>query len=96
VQEKLILEIFNTKSTYNSVELHLPELPTVTFGIKCSFELLILVNDPAHIVTFNAAVEWEEMTPYVFCVGSHLIEGFFNPFTSKWALSVKKYGLAVS
>jgi hypothetical protein len=94
VQTKLIANIRNTYQTTDSIEFVMPIL--IVYGVADDFELLINVTNAEHIVTFDAEVEWEDMTPYTFGAGCHSIRAFYNAFTSKWTLSGKKYALAVS
>ena len=94
-EDILFKNITNIVIFEDSREFKLPPAPDIGFVGK--FDFLINVVAQNKVLTFDARVEWEDNTPFDFsAIGCYMITGFYNPFTNKWALTGRQYGLPTS
>lgn len=69
-------------------------LPTAVSGKKNIFTLFVKVTDAGHAVTFSPSGSQRlGAVAHTFGVGTHLVEGVYNPIDSKWLLGCSAVGV---
>lgn len=87
----LTLNNANYWTTTASIEFG---LPTAVSGKKNTFTLFVKVTDAGHAVTFSPSGSQRlGAVAHTFGVGTHLVEGVYNPIDSKWLLGCSAVGV---
>jgi len=69
-------------------------LPTAVSGKENTFKLFVKVTDAGHAVTFTPSGSQRlGSVAHTFGVGTHLVEGLYNPVDSKWVLGCSAVGV---